>query len=235
MIFAAGLGTRLYPVTKKIPKALAQVNGVPLIEKVINKLIHAGVTNIIINLHHFPEKITRFIRSKNNFEINIEFSCEKSLLDTGGGLLKAAHFFDDGKPFILHNTDVLSTIDLKEMMQFHQQRRPLATLFVQKRLSSRYLLFDESGLLSGWKNEKTGQSIMAINTEKKLTSLAFNGIHIIDPKIFELIKNKGCFSIIPEYLDLAANYQILAYENNHCEYLDAGKPESLIRASEMGF
>lgn len=230
MVFAAGLGTRLQPLTNTIPKALAEINGVPLIEKVIRKLIQAGVTDIIINLHHFPEKIKAFIQSKNNFQINIAFSTEESLLDTGGGLQKAAHFFDDGKPFILHNTDVLSTIDLRDMIQMHELHHPLATLFVQNRKSSRYLLFDNSGCLAGWKNEKTGETVIASNAGEQLKSLAFNGIHIIDPVIFSLFEHSGRFSIISEYLRLAQHQKIMAYENNSCKYIDAGKPESLLKA-----
>jgi NDP-sugar pyrophosphorylase family protein len=231
MIFAAGLGTRLQPLTTKIPKALVEVNGVPLIEKVIKKLIIAGVTDIIVNLHHFPEKIKAFVEAKNYFQVNITFSPEASLLDTGGGLLNAAHFFDDGKPFILHNTDVLSTIDLTKMIEEHKMNRPLATLFVQNRKSSRYLLFNNSGFLAGWENVKTGEKIIASKHGEHLKNLAFNGIHIIDPKIFELFNSTGRFSIITEYLRLAWHHKIMAYENNDCKYIDAGKPDSLLQAA----
>jgi NDP-sugar pyrophosphorylase family protein len=234
MIFAAGLGTRLQPITSTIPKALVEVNGVPLIEKVIKKLIGVGVTDIIVNLHHYPEKIKAFIESKNNFQINIAFSSEAELLDTGGGLLNAAHFFDDGKSFILHNTDVLSSIDLTKMIRAHEIHRPLVTLFVQSRESSRYLLFSKAGYLAGWENVKTSEIINASKHGEQLKRLAFNGIHIIDPHIFSLFNSSGRFSIITEYLRLAGQHHIMAYENNDCKYIDAGKPESLLRAAAFG-
>jgi len=235
MIFAAGIGSRLLPLTKNTPKALVLIGNITLIERVILKLIDAGFTDIIINLHHFPDKIKTFIKSKGDFNIRIEYSHEFTLLDTGGGLAKAAHFFADGKPFLVHNTDVLSTVDLKQMLLFHEMKKPLATLFVQNRKSSRYLLFDRQGQLAGWKNAKTNQTLMATETMDELSELAFNGIHIIEPEFFELINKQGSFPIIPEYIELAKSHRILAYQQDNCKYLDAGKPDSIAVAEKMGF
>lgn len=230
MIFAAGLGTRLRPVTESIPKALIEVGGKPMIERVILNLKSAGVTEIIINLHHFPEKIKSFLEAKNHFGIKIKYSLEVGQpLETGGGLQKASWFFDDGKPFFLHNVDILSNIDLKKMMDFHLKSNPLAMLFVQNRTSLRYLMFNEKMHLCGWTNKKTGETIISKDSTH-LSELAFNGIHVIDPKIFKFFNMEGKFSIIPEYLSLSKNHDIIAYPENTAAYLDIGKPESLKKA-----
>lgn len=233
LIFAAGLGTRLHPVTEKIPKALVKVGGIPVIERVIKNLKDTGVNEIIINLHHFPEKIIAFISSRDYFNISIRFSDETGqLLETGGGLKKTAWFFDDGKPFFVHNTDVLTNLDLNKMLEFHNQTKPLATLFVKKRKTSRYLLFDNSMQLCGWKNTKTNEQIIS-REAKNPESWAFNGIHIIDPGIFEHLKSDGKFSIIPEYLELAKKYAVIGYPDNDSTFIDVGKPESLSEAEKL--
>jgi N-acetyl-alpha-D-muramate 1-phosphate uridylyltransferase len=233
MIFAAGLGTRLRPLTHNIPKALVRINNTPLIELIIKKLIDAGFLEIVINLHHFPDKIESFFKSKNNFGVQIKFSYENLLLDTGGGLLHAAHFFDDGKPFLLHNTDVISSIDFIKMMDFHQQKKPLVTLFVQNRISSRYLLFDKSGKLAGWKNDTTGEKIIVTQNNQELTQLGFNGIHIVDPHIFDLIDKTGSFPIMPEYLRLANDHAIIAFQDDVAKYIDVGKPKNIHLAENL--
>ena len=233
IIFAAGLGTRLRPITKKIPKALVEINGKPMIERVILKLKSHGVVDIIINLHHFPGQIKTFIKSKNNFGLNISFSDEKDqLLETGGGLLKASWFFNDWEPFFVHNVDVISDVDLTEMWNFHKKHNPLATLFVQNRNSSRYLLFNKDHLLKGWTNVKTDEIIKVEDLDLELTKFAFNGIHIIDPKIFTMIKKTGAFSIIESYLDLAGKYPVKGFTSANAKYIDIGKPESLRDAVE---
>ncbi len=233
MIFAAGLGTRLYPITQSIPKALVEVGGKPIIERVILNLKSAGVSEIIINLHHFPEQIKSFLSSKNNFDLRIAFSEENDqALETGGGLKKAAWFFDDGQPFFVHNADILTNLDLSKLMAFHQERQPLATLFVEARQSSRYLLFDPAMQLSGWTNKKTGEIIISRNTDTSL-ELAFNGTHIIDPRIFDLINMDGKFSIIPLYLELARQHTILGYGDENAFSLDIGKAESLEKAERI--
>jgi len=233
MIFAAGLGMRLRPITENIPKALVEVGGKPMIEHVILNLKSAGVNNIIINLHHYPEKIKSFLASKNHFGIGIKYSEEKNEpLETGGGLKNAAWFFDDRKPFIVHNVDILTNLDLNTLLDFHLKNNPLATLFVQQRKSSRYLLFNKEKQLCGWTNKKTGETIISKNANF-LSELAFNGIHIINPEIFDLIVMKGKFSIVPVYLELAKKNVIKGYENNRATCLDIGKPESLINAETL--
>lgn len=234
MIFAAGLGTRLRPFTEKLPKALIEIGGEPMIERVITKLKSAGVTEILINLHHFPDQIKNFIDQKKSFGLKIEFSDElDQLLETGGGLKKAAWFFDDGKPFVVHNVDVLSNIGLTEMLNFHIENKALATLFMQNRPGSRYLLMNDRNRLSGWKNEKTGETRLCFPNETSLKKMAFNGIHIIDPLIFSLFTEVGKFSIIDTYLRLAPMYPVIGFCPNNAGYLDVGKPENLPLAEQI--
>jgi len=228
MIFAAGLGTRLYPLTGTIPKALVDVAGKPMLERVIEKLKVYGVQRIVINLHHFPDQIRSFVRQKNDFGIEILFSDESDLLlDTGGGLKKAAKLFDPSQPILLHNVDVLSGLDFSKMADFHHERKAIATLFVQKRMSSRYFLFNQNLCLSGWRNVKTGKEIIPVEPAGELTELAFNGIHLVNPEFLELITEEGKFSIVQVYLRLAASNRILGYRSDDTPYIDIGKPESL--------
>ncbi len=200
LIFAAGLGTRLKPLTETMPKALVTVGGKSLLEHAILKLKDAGVDEIIINIHHFADQIIDFIHSRNNFEIRIEFSDERDLLlDTGGGLKKTSWFFDDNRPFLVYNVDILSDVDLKQMYLSHLQAKSLSTIFVSERKTNRYLLFDDENKLTGWYNQLTGetkpQGITIIPDE--YAQLAFNGIHIISPEIFSLMKDwPAQFSII---------------------------------------
>lgn len=194
MIFAAGLGTRLQPFTGHLPKAMVPVGGVPMLERVVNRLMEFGVREIIINVHHFPDQIIDFLLSKNNFGIHIEISDERDLLlDTGGGLKKAAGFFDDGKPFILHNVDVLSNISLREMLALHHAENALTTLAVSNRDSSRYFLFDEKMRLCGWEHTGKAEVRLARDCRIKPLRFAFSGIHIISPEIFSLMTETGRF------------------------------------------
>lgn len=233
MIFAAGLGTRLQPVTHSIPKALIEVAGKPMLRHVIEKLMAAGVINIVINLHHFPELIRNYLSGQNNFGANIQFSDETDqLLDTGGGLKKAAALFEPGLPVVIHNVDVISDIDLNRLYQYHMTIGSLATLFVQKRPSSRYLIFDEDRQLTGWKNTKTSEVIQATIPNGNTKELAFNGIHIVNPEIFQLMTEDGKFSIIPTYLRLASHYKIIGFQDDSVSYIDIGKPENLAEAEK---
>jgi len=236
IIFAAGLGTRLQPVTHSIPKALIEVAGKPMLRHVIEKLLAAGVRKIVINLHHFPELIGNYLRGQNNFGANIQFSDETGqLLDTGGGLKKAAALFDPDFPVVIHNVDVISGIDLNRFYQYHLTSGSLATLFVQKRPSSRYLIFDEDRQLTGWKNTKTGEVIQATTPRGNTEELAFNGIHIVNPEIFQLMTENGKFSIIPTYLRLASQHKIIGFQDDTVPYIDIGKPESLAEAEKLFF
>src|ERR1035437_4159057 len=180
MIFAAGLGTRLKPVTDNLPKALVPIAGKPLLEHIIEKLIISGFDEIIVNVHHFPDQIIDFLKANNNFSIRIEVSDERNLLlDTGGGIRKAAWFFDDEKPFLVHNVDIFSNVDLKVLYHQHLRTNSLATLVVSKRDTFRYLLFDDNLRFSGWINEKTGETKPAGFTKAELYhKLAFSGIQI---------------------------------------------------------
>lgn len=227
MIFAAGKGTRLKPLTNNTPKALIKVNGVPMLELVINNLINIGVNEIIINVHYLANQIIDFLKSKNNFGIRIEISDETDeLLDTGGGLKKASWFFNDNKPFILHNVDVISNIDLNEMLNFHINNKALATLAVRKRTSSRYLIFNNKQELCGWENKKNSVKIIS-RSSKKYYSLAFSGIHIINPEVFKNINENGRFSIISTYFAHSENKLILSYQHDKDYWFDIGNPEKL--------
>lgn len=237
LIFAAGLGTRLKPLTNNMPKAMVPIAGKPLIEHVILKLKQAGFDEIIINVHHFADQIISFVKENNSFGVRIEFSDEKDqLLETGGGIKKAAHFFDDEKPFLVHNVDILSDIDLNAMYNTHIKKGSIATLLVSERKTSRYLLFNKEMRLEGWVNEKTGET-KPLN--KKIVpedyhKLAFSGIHILSPTIFSEMKEwDGKFSIIDFYLSISEHKSILAYKAENLKMVDVGKLGSLQKAEAL--
>ncbi|MCB2197746.1 MAG: nucleotidyltransferase family protein [Bacteroidetes bacterium] len=227
MIFAAGKGTRLQPLTNDTPKALVKVNGVPMLEHVIKKLIHTGVNEIIINIHYLGDQIIEFLKTKNNFGIHIEISDESDqLLDTGGGLLKATDFFNQNEPFILHNTDIISNIDLKKMITFHKRENALATLAVRKRTSSRYFLFNQQMELCGWQNTKTNEKVISKEV-KNLKPYAFSGIHIINSNIFNYLHETVKFSIVNTYLELSKKELIKGFNHTSDYWFDIGNPEKL--------
>jgi len=231
MIFAAGLGTRLRPITNHIPKALAPVNGIPMLEIVIRRLINYGFNEIIVNVHHFADKVIEFLDNKDRFGINLQISDERDeLLDTGGGLKKASWFFDDGQPFLVHNVDTLTNIDLLDYYKYHQQNDALASLLVRHRPGSRYFLFDQSNRLCGWENVVTNERIISRKQAAHLEQIAFSCLHVIDPKIFDLMEEEGCFSIIDVYLRLAKNHKIMGFLDDASYWLDIGTPEKLKRA-----
>ena len=220
MILAAGIGTRLRPLTDSRPKALVEINGRTLLEITLTRLREFGINNVIINTHHFADMMADYLRSHANFGMRITVSREDELLDTGGGLKKASSFFDDG-PFLLHNVDVLSNIDLRLLTEAHRETQALATLAVQDRRTSRYLLFDESLQLRG----------RAPEPDPNFVSLAFSGIHLISPHIFDLLTEDGVFSIITAYLRLAAaGESIRGFRADNYYWRDVGKPESLAQA-----
>src|ERR1035437_9217352 len=194
MILAAGLGTRLKPFTDLHPKALLKINGKSLLQRNIEYLSSYGIKDIIINIHHFPEQIKEEIASNNGFGCNITFSDESTeLLDTGGGLKKAEGFFNDNNPFVVINVDVLTDMDLGAMIKQHNASKAIATVAVSSRETSRYLLFDETGRLCGWKNQKTGEQKMSKETTKH-EQKAFSGIHVISPQIFSFLRNPDACS-----------------------------------------
>ena len=234
MILAAGLGTRLRPHTNYYPKALIPVNDIPLLEIMIRRLKHFGVTDIIVNVHHFGEQIISFLEKNNHFDINIKVSDERDqLLNTGGGVKKAGWFFEDGAPFLLCNTDILTNLDLNKFYQAHLASDALVTLAVRKRETSRYLIFSEDKKMQGWVNIKTGKMILRRSHPGNCELMAFSGLHIIDPKIFKMMPKEDSFSIIDVYLDLAANNNLRAYDDDASVWLDVGKPENLIKASTL--
>jgi NDP-sugar pyrophosphorylase family protein len=237
MILAAGLGTRLRPLTDHRPKALVEVAGRTMLEMALARLRSFGIRDVIVNAHHFAGMIVDYLQARHNFGMQIEVSREDLLLDTGGGLKKAAHFFLEdssgaGEPFVLHNVDVISAIDLRKMLQLHADRRALATLAVQRRDSSRLLLFDESLQLCG-RRTVPGQPGEIVLPAQPLQALAFCGVHVISPRLLALMTEEGAFSIISTYLRLAsAGEPILAFRADEYYWRDLGTPADLARAAE---
>ena len=229
MIFAAGLGSRLQPLTNDCPKALVKVNQKPLLQHCIEKLKSAGVKEIIVNIHHFADMIEAFLQTNDYFGIRIEISDErKMLLDTGGGLKKAVWFFDDHQPFLLHNVDIFSNIDLLALYDYHMKSGALVTLACNGRNSSRYFLFDHMLRLCGWENIKTGEQKFAYPSSlKTLRRLAFGGIHVVDPAIFPMMPSGEKFSIIDSYLRIMQQHVIMAYTSSSLQFLDLGKLKNL--------
>ncbi len=234
MILAAGFGTRLQPLTNNKPKALVEINGTTLLEIVINRLKLFGFNDVIINVHHYSDMIIDFLKKNNNFNINITISDESdAILETGGGLKKAAWFFNDNKPFLVHNVDIISNIDLSEIYNNHINSDAVATLAVRNRYSSNYLLFDKNNTLCGWENIKTNKIIISKKTNSQLRQYAFSGIHIINPNIFNYINQKGKFSIIDVYLKLAATHKIMAFNHDNSLWFDVGDKNKLIEAGKI--
>ncbi len=236
MIFAAGLGSRLKPLTDTMPKALVPVAGKPLLAHVVEKLKRAGSREIIINVYHFADQIIEYVRSQNNFGIRIVISDERGeLLETGGGLKKAAHFFDDGKPFLIHNVDILSNIDLPALYQQHIANHSLATLVVSPRNTTRHLLFDQSYNLKGWLNENTNELRPAGFTHpENYHKLAFAGIQVVSPEIFELLEMRsGAFPIVDFYLSISATHKVHGLVPDGFEMIDVGKYEVLDEAERF--
>ena len=233
MIFAAGLGTRLYPLTLNKPKALVEIAGKTLLQLAIEKVGQAGYNELVINIHHFGDQIIDFLKKNNNFGLSITISDERNqLLDTGGGILNAQPLLVGDEPFLVYNVDVLSNIDLQLFRKYHDERGGLATLAVRDRKTSRYLAFDQSMQLCGWKNIKTGDEISTRNIQN-CSLLAFSGIQLIEPSIFKLITETGSFPLIPLYLRLAKDHRIMGYHDNSFLWMDLGKPDQIIEAAKF--
>lgn len=234
MIFAAGLGSRLKPYTETMPKALVPVSGVPMLEILVKHLLANGIRDIIINVHHFARQVIDFLQLNNDFGAHITISHEEELLlDTGGGLKKAAWFFDDQQPFLVQNVDVISDLNYAEMLGSLIHKRALATLAVSKRQTSRYFLFDDDMQLCGWENTQTKEVKIIRPNIHNLTRFAFSGIHIIEPAIFSRIQTNGKFSIVDAYLQLAANQKITGFEHSPENWVDMGKPAELLKAEVL--
>ena len=223
MILAAGLGVRLRPITNSMPKALVVVDGKPLLQHALEHIKRYGIHDVIINVHHFPRQIEDFLRVNDNFGLSIVISDESDeLLETGGGVKKAAWFFSDGEPFVVRNVDILSDLDLNLMMRFHRTEAPLATLAVRDRETSRYFLFDKENTLCGWENRKTEERRISRECGA-LRNFAFSGIQILQPDIFPLITESGKFSLTDLYIRLASNHPIKGFIDTSLVWRDIGK------------
>lgn len=237
MILAAGLGTRLRPLTENRPKALVEVGGRTLLEITLDRLRSFGITDVIVNTHHFAEMVQEYLKSNKNFGMNIAVSHEDVLLDTGGGLKKAAYFFleqcaGSEEPFILHNVDVISTIDLRRMVRFHNEHSALATLAVQERKTSRYLLFQQDSELCG-RRSGTDSIVELARPSQNVRALAFCGIHIISPRFLTMMTEEGAFSIITSYLRLAGlGQKIFGFRADEYYWRDLGTPENVAQAAQ---
>lgn len=245
MIFAAGLGSRLRPLTDTMPKALVPIAGKPMLEHVILKLKASGFTEIVINIHHFGEQIINFLKKKENFGLTIHISDERDLLlDTGGGIKQAACFLKSGSQiseekenFLVHNVDILSNVDLKEFYAHHVQSQAVATLLVSERKTARYLLFDHNNRLRGWVNKETHEVKPAglPYAEGQYKEYAFSGIHVLSPEIYAYMNDKwtGKFSIIDFYLSICQDTLIKGYPASDLKLIDIGKPETLAKAEDF--
>lgn len=234
MVLAAGLGTRLRPLTNDRPKALVEVAGRSLLEIALRRLQGCGVREAIVNVHHFAEMIAEHLEANDNFGMRVELSREAELLDTGGGLEQAAWFFRErpeerDEPFLLHNVDVISTIDLSRMVESHRQSGALATLAVQSRKTSRYLVFDQQQRLCG---RRIGEDpVQLARPGEARQELGFCGIHVISPRLLEMMEQQGAFSIIDVYLEVAARERVLAFSADGRYWRDLGRPESVAQAT----
>ncbi len=237
MIFAAGLGTRLKPLTDHMPKALVPVAGKPMLEHVILKLKSAGFTELVINIHHFGEQIIGFLEANRNFGLTIHISDERDmLLDTGGGIKKARNFFSGDEPFLVHNVDILSDTDLKALYEYHLHSGNDATLLASPRKTIRYLLFDDENLLRGWINKDTLQTKPEgfIYRAGQYREYAFSGIHVISPSLFRYMDRwQGKFSIMDFYLQTCREARLGGYLTEQLRLIDIGKPETLAKAEEF--
>jgi NDP-sugar pyrophosphorylase family protein len=237
MVLAAGLGTRLRPLTDDRPKALVEINSRTILEITLSRLHSFGVREVVINAHHFADMVVDYLKAHDNFGMRVEVSREDILLDTGGGLKKAASFFSDdasssAEPFIVHNVDVLSTIDLRRMVQFHKDHQALATLAVQERKTSRYLLFDDRLQLCGRRLGGDEES-KTVDGVRKDRALAFCGIHVISPRLLKMMTEEGAFSIIGTYLRLAERGEkIIGFRADEYYWRDLGTPENIAQAGE---
>lgn len=236
LIFAAGMGNRLKPLTDTTPKALVPVDGKPMLEHVILKLKAAGFDRIAINIHHLGQQIIDFLRANDNFGVEIYLSDEREyLLDTGGGIKHAEPFLNGNEPFLVHNVDIFSNVDLQRLYQHHIENKALATLLVSQRKTSRYLLFNNDNRLCGWRNRETGEvkSYYPYFDPEQYKAYAFSGIHVISPEIFRWMEEwTGKFSIIQFYLSICARTHIQACEYPGLKLLDVGKPETLAQADQ---
>jgi N-acetyl-alpha-D-muramate 1-phosphate uridylyltransferase len=232
LIFAAGLGTRFKPWTDMHPKALAVVNGKTLLQRNVEYLQQWGIQNIVVNVHHFADQIIDTIKVNKGWGSFINVSDERDeVLETGGGLLKAAPFLGANR-FITINVDILTDLNLKEFLVHHENSGSLISLAVSSRKTSRYLLFNNSGRLCGWRNTNTGQERITIH-DQSLIEKAYSGIAVFEPAILQLIPFTGKFSLVDIYLALAPQHKISYYDHTGGRLIDVGKPESVAEAERL--
>ena len=236
MIFSAGLGTRFKPWTDNHPKALALVNGKSLLQRNIEYLQQYGIKDVIVNVHHFAEQIIDTVKKNNGWGSNIIISDETNeVLETGGGLLKAEQLFTPGERFITCNVDILTDLDINNLLLFHEMHKPLISFGVTNRKTSRYLLFDDYDRLCGWRNVKTGDEKISIKKERYIEK-AYSCVVVFDYSIFEMMKKNnfsGKFSLMDVYLTLAADQVIMGYDHSGDRLVDVGKPESVQEAEKL--
>ncbi len=226
MIFAAGMGRRLGEITKTIPKALVDVNGKTVLHRAVEKCTRAGFDDIIINVHHFADMVEEEVKKLNRMGYRISISDERSeLLENGGGLFKARHFFDNS-PFLMYNVDIVSDLDLSALYSHHLAKKGLATLAVRHREGKRFLLVDNDGRLRGWRNIVTGEQILENGYSDELSEIAFSSMHIAEPEIFSYM-TEGKYTLIDLYLKLAAEHRIYTLKHDEGYWVDVGTPESL--------
>ena len=236
LIFAAGLGTRFKPWTDQHPKALAMVNDKSLLQRNVEYLQQYGITDVVVNVHHFADQIIEAVEKNNGWGSNIIISDETAgVLETGGGLLKAQHLLKTDQPFITLNVDILTDLDINKLLNFHKEHKPLLSFGVTDRKTSRYFLFDEQGRLCGWRNVITGEERGPFlhQPSKPLVQKAYSCVVVFEPEFFSLVQQHGKFSLVDPYLDLAADHVILGYDHTGDRLVDVGKPESLLVAEKL--
>ena len=233
MIFAAGLGTRFKPWTDSHPKALALVNGKSLLQLNIEYLQQYGITDVVVNVHHFADQIIEAVKKNKGWGSNIMISDEShEELETGGGLLNAKSLLQDGEPFITLNADFLTDLNIKDLVAYHKHKNALISFGITNRKTSRYFLFDTDNRLCGWRNTKTGEEKISI-AKQDLKEMAYSCVVIFNPEIFELIPQRGKFSLVETYLSLAAGHPIYGYDHSGDKLVDVGKPESVAVAEKF--
>lgn len=233
MIFSAGLGTRFKPWTDKHPKALALINGKSLLQRNVEYLQQYGIKDVIVNVHHFAEQIIDAVKKNNGWGSNIIISDETNeVLETGGGLLKAKDLFTPGERFITCNVDILTELDINKLLAFHELHKPLISLAITNRKTSRYFLFDENNRLCGWRNTKTGEERIEVSNDV-LIQKAYSCVVVFEYDIFKFIPFTGKFSLVDVYLHLAKEHLILGYYHSGDRLVDVGKPESIAVAESL--
>jgi MurNAc alpha-1-phosphate uridylyltransferase len=234
MIFSAGLGTRFKPWTDNHPKALALVNGKSLLQRNIEYLQRYGIKDVVVNIHHFPQQIIDAIQHNKGWGSNVLISDESDeVLETGGGLLKAKDMLQSSEPFVTLNADFLTDLNINDLLKFHKEKQSLITFGITNRKTSRYFLFDDDNKLCGWRNLNTGEEKISIAKPGRLKQMAYSCVVVFQPEIFDLIPQRGKFSLVETYLSLAASYPIYGYDHTGDKLVDVGKPESVDIAEKL--